>query len=477
VISQSALAKLTISAPLLTSDPLVALIVSLCPPRQLTVSQKKKGADVTLEINNDTQTLTYRNAILRSLCGMVLHNQLDGPPYFLLGGNSAPGIGGSSDAALAMAGISSWMSVADSLRLDSQELGKLIEYLDGYLAGRSFLVTSPSATLADLDLYMAIASAASSDVLSELISGHANVTRWLVQCQSTASELATAAPGQVAAESRLPPVGLDKLVVIAPPAQPVPFFFYGDEDDDVVAAAAKSASAAPAAAAGKGGGKKGGGDAGGKGGGGGGGGLTDEEKKAAAEKRAKAKAEKAAKKAKQPKAKQQQQAPAELSVSALDIRVGKIIKAWNHDDAEKLYCEEVDVGEDKPRQIASGLRPFYKLEDMQNRMVLVLCNLKARNLVGFPSHGMVMCASNDDHTKVEFAVPPEGAKIGERVMFEGHDGEPEAENKVAKKKIFDKLAPDLMTDADGVVIWKGAKSSTSAGPCKAVNGMPNAHVA
>jgi hypothetical protein len=147
VVSQSALAKLTIATPLLTSDPLVALIVSLCPPRQLTVSQKKKGTDLTLEINNDTLTLTYRNAILRSLCGMVLHNQLDGPPYFLLGGNSAPGTAGSSDAALAMAGISSWMSVADSLRLDSQELGKLVEYLDGYLAGRSFLVTSPSATL------------------------------------------------------------------------------------------------------------------------------------------------------------------------------------------------------------------------------------------------------------------------------------------------------------------------------------------
>lgn len=333
---------------------------------------------------------------------------------------------------------------------------------------------------ADLDLYMAIVSAASSDVLTDLLSGHSNVTRWLVQCQATAAELAATAPGQVAAGTKLPPISLDKLVTIAPPAQPVPFFFYGDEDEDVVAAAAaSSAAAAPAAAGNVGGNKKGRADAAAKGGGGGGGGdLTDEQKKAAAEKRAKAKAEKAAKKAKQPKAKQQQQqAPAELDISALDIRVGKIMKAWNHESAEKLYCEEVDVGEDKPRQIASGLRPFYELQDMQNRTVLVLCNLKARNLVGFPSHGMVMCASNDDHTKVEFAVPPEGAKIGERVMFEGHDGEPEAENRVAKKKVFEKLAPDLKTDADGIVIWKGAKSSTSAGPCKALNDMPNAHVA
>ena len=328
---------------------------------------------------------------------------------------------------------------------------------------------------ADLDLYMAIASSASAEVLTDLLASgakRANVTRWLVQCQSTAADLAASAPGAGTVA-----VNLDGLVSIAPAAQPIPFFFDGEEDEAAVAAAA--AAAKPSTGAANKGGK--GGDAkkqGAPAGGAAGGEMTEEQKKAAAEKRAKAKAEKAAKKAKQPKAKQQQQAaPAELNISALDIRVGKILKAWNHEEAEKLYCEEVDVGEDKPRQIASGLRPFYNLEEMQGRTVLVLCNLKARNLVGFPSHGMVMCASNDDHTKVEFAVPPEGAKIGERVMFEGHDGEPEAENKVAKKKMFEKLAPDLKTNADGVIEWKGATSKTSAGPCKAVNGMPNAQVA
>jgi len=89
---------------------------------------------------------------------------------------------------------------------------------------------------------------------------------------------------------------------------------------------------------------------------------------------------------------------------------------------------------------------------------------------------MVLCASNADHTAVEFAVPPEGAKIGERVSFEGYDGQPEAENKVAKKKMFEALAPDLQTDGNGEVAWKGAKGLTSAGVCKAINGMANAHV-
>ena len=151
-------------------------------------------------------------------------------------------------------------------------------------------------------------------------------------------------------------------------------------------------------------------------------------------------------------------------------------KAWNHEESDKLYCEEVDVGEETPRKIASGLRSFYKLDEMQERNVLVLCNLKARNLGGFPSHGMVLCASNADHTKVEFAIPPEGSKIGERVMFEGFVGDPEPENTVAKKKIFDKLSPDLKTDGSGEVVWKGVKGKTSAGVCKAVNGMTEAQV-
>jgi tRNA-binding EMAP/Myf-like protein len=152
------------------------------------------------------------------------------------------------------------------------------------------------------------------------------------------------------------------------------------------------------------------------------------------------------------------------------------VRAWEHESSEKLYCEEVDVGEPEPRKIASGLRSFYKLEEMQNRTVLVLCNLKARNLGGFPSHGMVLCASDADHKSVEFAVPPDGAVVGERVVFDGHDGAPEAENKVAKKKMFEAIAPDLRTDGTGEVVWRGAKGRTSAGVCRAVNGMANAQV-
>jgi methionine--tRNA ligase beta chain len=130
---------------------------------------------------------------------------------------------------------------------------------------------------------------------------------------------------------------------------------------------------------------------------------------------------------KQEKKQEKKESPApagEIDVSMLDIRVGVITKAWEHEEAEKLFCEEIDIGEDEPRQIASGLKAYYNVDDLVGQRVLVLANLKARKLVGFPSHGMVMCASNEDGSKVEFLEPPADAKIGERVMVEGFDGEP-----------------------------------------------------
>ena len=157
-------------------------------------------------------------------------------------------------------------------------------------------------------------------------------------------------------------------------------------------------------------------------------------------------------------------------ITALDIRVGQINKVWVHEEADKLYCEEIDVGEDEPRLIASGLRPYLSESDLEGRMVLVLCNLKARKLAGFPSHGMVLCASNEDHTEVKLASVPVDAKIGERVTvpgidFEGEEGQPYAENKIGKKKVFEKIAPFLKTSEHGVPEFCGRPLLTSAGVC------------
>jgi len=150
-------------------------------------------------------------------------------------------------------------------------------------------------------------------------------------------------------------------------------------------------------------------------------------------------------------------------VSRFDIRVARIVTCKKHEAADSLYVEQIDVGEPEPRQVVSGLVKFIPLEEMQNRRVVILANLKPTNLKGVRSQAMVLCASNEDHTKVELVEPPEGAKVGERVSFEGFPGDPE--KVLAKKETIDKILADLKSTEDLVATYKGVPFMTSAGPC------------
>lgn len=159
------------------------------------------------------------------------------------------------------------------------------------------------------------------------------------------------------------------------------------------------------------------------------------------------------------------EAPA-WNFSVTDIRVGKIVKAWEHPNSTKLFCEMIDVGEEQPRQIVSGLRAHYKQEEMEGAQCLVVCNLKKAKLAGMESNGMVLCSSNAEG-KVEFVNPPADAPIGERVMCEGMGGNPETPNRVNKKKIWQAISPDLKM-VDGIAKFKDVPIMTSTGPCKSL---------
>ncbi|KAI9194345.1 hypothetical protein LWI28_005212 [Acer negundo] len=154
----------------------------------------------------------------------------------------------------------------------------------------------------------------------------------------------------------------------------------------------------------------------------------------------------------------------EISIARLDIRVGKIIKAQKHPDADSLYVEEIDVGEEQPRTVVSGLVKYIPLEEMQERMVCVLCNLKPAAMRGIKSHAMVLAASNADHTKVELVEPPKSAKIGERVTFPGYQGESD-DVLNPKKKVWETVQVDLHTNAELVACYKDVPLTTSAGVC------------
>ncbi len=79
-----------------------------------------------------------------------------------------------------------------------------------------------------------------------------------------------------------------------------------------------------------------------------------------------------------------------LDPSKLDFRVGLITKCWLHPEAEKLLCEEIDLGESTgPRTICSGIRAHYNPDDIVGRKVLVLANLKDRTMV-YTSYSLLL---------------------------------------------------------------------------------------
>lgn len=150
----------------------------------------------------------------------------------------------------------------------------------------------------------------------------------------------------------------------------------------------------------------------------------------------------------------------EISINSLDLRVGVIRSVVRHQTAEKLYCEEIDVGEEVPRPIASGLVPFYSLDQMQDRRVIVVANLLPRKLVGFKSNGMVLCASKigeDGVEIVEFIDPPVSSAPGDKIIGFGLSSSPLSAKQCDKRKAFDTIAELLIVDKDGIAYWNGIR--------------------
>ena len=144
--------------------------------------------------------------------------------------------------------------------------------------------------------------------------------------------------------------------------------------------------------------------------------------------------------------------PVKVDVSRLDLRIGFIKTVELHPDADSLYLEQIDVGEEKLRTVVTGVVKYVPIEKMQNRKVVVLCNLKPAKMRGILSQAMVMCASSPD--QVEILDPPENVEPGDRVYVPGYEGKPDAQLN-PKKKIFEKIQPDFSTNDEGIACYKG----------------------
>ncbi|HIF9191120.1 TPA: tRNA-binding protein [Photobacterium damselae] len=98
----------------------------------------------------------------------------------------------------------------------------------------------------------------------------------------------------------------------------------------------------------------------------------------------------------------------------LDIRVGKIIEVKRHDNADKLYIVQIDVGE-KTLQTVTSLVPYYTEEELMGKQVVVFCNLAKAKMRGETSECMLLCAETEDESESVLLTPerlmPAGVKI------------------------------------------------------------------
>ena len=78
----------------------------------------------------------------------------------------------------------------------------------------------------------------------------------------------------------------------------------------------------------------------------------------------------------------------------LDIRVGTIVAAEKHPNADKLLRLEIDLGEEKPRQIVSGIAAYFDPQNLVGTQVTVVANLAPRMLRGLESRGMILTANS-----------------------------------------------------------------------------------
>ena len=100
-----------------------------------------------------------------------------------------------------------------------------------------------------------------------------------------------------------------------------------------------------------------------------------------------------------------------------DLRVARVISCEAVEGSVKLLRFMLDIGEEKPRQVFSGIAAFYRdPAALVGRNVIVVANLKPRKMKFGVSEGMILSASGATDDEGVFLLSPDsGAKAGMKV--------------------------------------------------------------
>ncbi|KAM3499879.1 hypothetical protein MY10362_006894 [Beauveria mimosiformis] len=155
------------------------------------------------------------------------------------------------------------------------------------------------------------------------------------------------------------------------------------------------------------------------------------------------------------------------SPSFLDLRVGHVVGITKHPNADRLYVSAVAAGDSPGRRgtfqykgqtcrtVCSGLNGLVPLQELQDRKVVIVRNVKHVGMCGVTSTAMFFAAVSETGADeganrkciVEMVDPPAESMAGDRVFFQNWEGSPKEEIST-QKKVWKATQPGFRTADD-----------------------------
>jgi methionine--tRNA ligase beta chain len=95
----------------------------------------------------------------------------------------------------------------------------------------------------------------------------------------------------------------------------------------------------------------------------------------------------------------------------IKLRVGKVVEASDHPNADKLLVMKIDLG-DEQRQICAGLKGYYSPEELVGKNLVIVTNLAPRMMRGQQSQGMLLAAVTKGQAQVVVLSPDQDVPPG-----------------------------------------------------------------
>eukprot|EP01080_Neovahlkampfia_damariscottae_P000102 gene102-4351_t len=135
-----------------------------------------------------------------------------------------------------------------------------------------------------------------------------------------------------------------------------------------------------------------------------------------------------------------------------NLIVGKIIKVEEVENSDTLFKFQVDIGENKPKQVLAGIKKFYQSSDLQDLSVIVVANLKVTKIGGETSEGMILTAGDKKRKKIVLLSAPKESKPGDSIYPKEYPTIPS--QAILSKSLLDKILKKFKIEENGEISYK-----------------------